>query len=352
MSTVAPRSLDSLRAAWADLRAEEPKLRIRDAADRLGVSEAELLVTRIAEGGVRPIRADIDTFLHRIEELGEVMALTRNDVFVHEKDGVYRNTAVGAHASQVVDPNIDLRIFQGRWAHGFEVRMEVRGREMRSLQFFDAHGDAVHKIYGRDGTDHAAFDALVDELLLADFDAEAFQIEPRTAPKADRPDSEIDVPALEEGWRAMRDTHDFFGLLRKAKVGRIQALRLVDDSLARPTDNGALRRVLTGSSEKDVSLMIFVQSPGTFQIHHGPVKRIVDVDEWLNVMDPGFNLHVREGQIAQSWVVRKPSDIGWVTSLELYDRDGFLLALIFGDRKEDEGENPAWRELIEGVTAG
>ena len=44
---------EQLKEGWAALRAAEPKLRIRDAAQRLGVSEAELLATRTGQGVTR-----------------------------------------------------------------------------------------------------------------------------------------------------------------------------------------------------------------------------------------------------------------------------------------------------------
>jgi len=338
----------ALRRAWDDLTSNAPRLRIRDAAERLGVSEAELLATGLGDT-VRRITPDVETLLPRLEALGEVMALTRNDVMVHEKDGVYRNVSVGGHAALVVNHDIDLRIFPSYWKHGFAARMESRGDELRSLQFFDAHGVAVHKIYSRPDTDMAAWDALEDELARVAESEEAQPFEPPKSRAVDRPDGEVDVAALEDGWRGMKDTHDFFRLLRHAEVGRLQALRLVEDTLARSSPHqDALRRVLEGAAGRGVPLMVFVRSPGTWQIHHGPVHRVVATEGgWLNVMDPGFNLHVREGEIASSWVVRKPTETGWVTSLELYDDSGDLLALLFGERTEGEPENPGWQALLD-----
>lgn len=343
-----PRGPDELLAAWNELQQSEPKLRVRAAADRLGVSEAELVHSAIGEGRVRPISAEINGFLHRIEPLGEVMALTRNDVFVHEKTGVYQNVSTGPHASQVVGHDIDLRIFQGAWKHGFAVESEARGRTLHSLQFFDASGTAVHKIFARPGTDLDSWEALVGDLRVPDPGPLGVETPEKASPKNERSDDQIDVGALEAGWREMRDTHDFFHLLRTESVGRVQALRVVSDELARRADGGALRHVLTGASTGEVPLMVFVRSPGTFQIHHGPVRKIADHEEWLNVLDPGFSLHVREGEIAQSWVVRKPTETGWVTSLELYDEHEGLLALVFGERGEGEPENPAWQALVNG----
>jgi len=350
------RTPDELREAWTELRDREPEIRIRNAARELGVSEAELLATRCGEG-VRRLTCDVARTLPRLEALGPLMALTRNDLFVHEKTGVYRNVEVGHHASQVVDEDIDLRIFQGRWRHAFAVSTESRRGIRRSLQFFDAHGEAVHKVFLTEDSELEVYEALVDDLL-AENQSPEVSVEAPPEPTSPGPDQEVDVDALEEGWRAMEDTHDFFHLLRKVEVTRTQALRLVPDELARRADNSGLRTVLETASRDGIDLMVFVQSPGTFQIHHGPVERIVDTPPWLNVLDPGFNLHVRERGIAATWVVTKPTETGWVTSVELYDAADTLCALVFGCRQEGEPENPDWRDLARelprpgGQTAG
>ncbi|MFW6201653.1 MAG: hemin-degrading factor [Gemmatimonadota bacterium] len=350
MSTTEARSPEALRSAWADLLDREPGTRTRSAAAELGVSEAELVATRCGDG-VRRIDADVGRVLPRIEALGTVMALTRNDPFVHEKTGVYRNVTVYDHVASVVDERIDLRIFPAHWRHGFAVETEGRRGRRRSLQFFDAAGVAVHKIFLTDESDVEAFEALVEELLVDDQSPRQAVSPPRPSPEP-RPDAEVDVPALEADWREMRNTHDFFGLLRRHEVTRTQALGLVSDELARSADSGGLRQILEQASERRIDLMVFVRSPGTYQIHHGPVDRIVDTPPWLNVLDPDFTLHVREDGIAAAWVVRKPTETGWVTSVEFYDADDTVCALLFGCREEGEPENPAWRGLAEELEPG
>lgn len=339
--------METIKDDWASLRERRPELRIRDAAAELGVSEAELLATRAGDG-VRRIHADVARLLPRLEAVGRCMALTRNDLFVHEKVGVYRNVYVNPHVASVIDDDIDLRIFPGRWRHAFAVEDETRRGRRRSLQFFDAHGVAVHKIFLREDADLDAYDSLVGDLLHDD-QGPTQSVEPPEPPAEPAPDDTLDAAALEADWRAMRNTHDFHGLLRSHEVARTQALRLVPDALARPATNGGLREILEGAAAGEIPIMVFVYSPGTIQIHHGPIVRLEDTTGWLNVLDPGFQLHVREGDIGSTWVVRKPTETGWVTSVEIYDADGGLGALLFGVREEGVAENPAWRALAEGL---
>ena len=72
-----------LRRAWQALLVDEPRLRIRDAAIRLNVREAEL---RASECGGQTVRLhdDFREILLHLPLLGEVMALTRNDSAVRQ----------------------------------------------------------------------------------------------------------------------------------------------------------------------------------------------------------------------------------------------------------------------------
>jgi putative hemin transport protein len=76
--------------------------------------------------------------------------------------------------------------------------------------------------------------------------------------------------------------------------------------------------------------MIFIGNRGCLQVFSGAVDRVKRMGPWLNVLDPGFNLHLREDRIASSWVVAKPTKAGIVRSLELYDADGETLDLVAG----------------------
>jgi putative hemin transport protein len=95
--------------------------------------------------------------------------------------------------------------------------------------------------------------------------------------------------------------------------------------------------------------MVFVGSPGVIQVHSGTVTRLRMVGDWFNVLDPEFSLHLREPGVASAWVVRKPTVDGIVTSVELFDRDGETIALLFGKRKPGQPESEAWRRLVAGL---
>lgn len=334
-----------LRARWAELLKEQPATRIRNAAQALGVTELELLVLGLGDTVTR-LRPEFAALLGGMEKLGHVMALTRNDDVVHERKGTYLNPSLGqGPVGLFVGDDIDLRIFWGPWGHAFAVSEEGKGAPRQSLQFFGHDGEAIHKIYLTEKSNTAAFTELVAAFRSED-QSDAVTVQPRKAPQGEMPDSAIDANGLREAWLGLKDTHDFYMLLGRFRVTRTQALRLAPaGDYAVPVDNKALRQVLTKAAEQNLPIMVFVGNPGMIQIHTGPVKNVVDARGWFNVLDPEFNLHVREEAITQSWIVRKPTTDGMVTALECYDDKGNQLVQVFGKRKPGIPELETWRTL-------
>lgn len=345
--------IQTLREQAAQYQAENPKLRQRDLAQQLGISEAEYLTLYLGEHVTR-LNDDFKALLLKMYKVGHIMALTRNEHAVHERKGIYENVTFyeGGHNMGVaVNPDIDLRFFMSQWHYGLAVEQMRGNRPMYSFQFFDAHGTAVHKIFTTPKSDVEAFQALVaayratEQTPLLDL--------PAATPKAktERADSDIDVAAFQSDWKGLQDTHDFFGMLRKHKVARTQGLRLAPEGFTQSVAPDSVVRLLELAAKRQVSIMCFLHSAGMVQIHTGTVKNLMFYGDWYNVMDPLFNLHLHLPAVDSAWIVKKPTADGIVTSLELFDREGELITYFFGARKPGVPELEAWREIVAEVSA-
>lgn len=340
-----------LYRAWQALRAEKPRLRARDAAQHLEVSEAELTASRLGVDAVR-LRTDWAALLPALGALGQIMALTRNEHCVHERKGPYRDVTVSANGQMglVVSPDIDLRLFLGGWASAFAISEETAHGTQRSIQVFDRQGTAVHKVFLTEQSDLAAWEALVHSFTAAEqrADLQLVALEPKAAALAD---SDVDVAALREGWAALKDTHHFFALLKKHKVQRTQALRLAGREWAEPLATAELPRLLEAAGAQQLPIMIFVGNAHCIQIHTGTVENLKWMDDWFNILDAQFNLHLKTPGVVELWRVRKPSSDGVVTSWEAFDANGELVLQLFGARKPGVPELQGWRELAESFPA-
>lgn len=338
---------ETLKTQWDNLKKEQPHLRIRNAAQKLGVSEMELLATKTNEGVTR-LRPEFKELLSEIESLGKVMALTRNDECVHERKGVYLNADFSSpHAALFVGEDIDMRIFLTHWKKTFAVVEENARGTSKSLQFFGKDGEAIHKIFLTPDSDAAAFDALVNKYK-SDDQAPFETAEKDITVINEKPDSEIDVEGFQKAWLDLKDTHDFFMMLRKFGVTRTQALRLAPtDYHAKEVSKDGIVSMLEEVAKAKTPIMVFVGNKGNIQIHTGAVRKTMWHEQWYNIMDPDFNMHLDMSKIAQTWVVRKPTEDGVVTAIEVFNEAGDIIVQFFGKRKPGIPELDIWRETVE-----
>jgi putative hemin transport protein len=139
-------------------------------------------------------------------------------------------------------------------------------------------------------------------------------------------------------------------LLGKFGISRLQAMRLAPESYVKAVDNTTMRKMLDVAAERQVPIMVFVGNRGCIQIHTGPVVKTMEAGPWYNVLDPDFNLHVKETAVAHTFVVKKPSEAGIVTSLEVFDANGEMIVQFFGKRKPGIPELEEWRKVINDLT--
>ncbi len=96
--------------------------------------------------------------------------------------------------------------------------------------------------------------------------------------------------------------------------------------------------------------MVFVGNRGCVQIFTCVIEKLVPMKGWLNIFNPTFTLHLLEESVAETWVTRKPTADGHVTSLELFAADGTQIAQLYGQRTEGEPEQTQWRAQIDALT--
>lgn len=352
----------TLAERWDALHAEQPKLQMRDAAKTLGVSEAELLatgigrtVTRLQEGDNVPRE-----IMRRALDLGTVMALTRNENGVLERTGIAtrlkpqeevtgldadkekeREARLRNIAGGYLGGEIDLRFTFKNWAYAFAVAMSGKdGAVSRSLQFFDQSGNAVHKIYLKNEAGVPVFDKLV-----ADFrnpsQSAALKIAAAPLKPAEQPDSGVDVKEFQLAWGELNDVHQFNRLMTEFGVSREQAMRLAPAGAVQRVTPQAVRQLLEESAKQKLDIMAFLGNDSVIQIYSGKIGKVMEAGGWFNVLDPEFNLHLRDSAFRSGYVIKRAG----VTSVEFYDKDGELVVSFFGVRERGKPQPQSWIDM-------
>lgn len=336
---------DLTPARLRDLK-RDSTLRPFDLAAQLGLTEAALVEAELGHGAIR-IDAAPGRLIPAVQALGEVMALTRNRSCVIEKVGTYNRFHDGPHAAMTLDTEIDLRMFPRHWVHAYAVESKGKDGPRRSVQVFDAAGDAVHKVHLRAGSDLAAWDALRRDLALPDQDGLS-DFAPRAPVEGPRID-ETRAEVLRSEWAGMTDTHQFNTLVRRLKMNRLGAYHLVGAPFVRRLDVAANEALFNAVQSQGLPVMIFVGNMGCIGIHSGPCQNLRPIGPWLNVMDERFNLHLRADHVAEMWQVEKPTKRGMAISVEAFDAEGALIYQCFGMRADKGGDPQVWADLVNGL---
>lgn len=315
-----------------DQREHRRSIDQREVAARSGSTEAALLGTQVGPGVVR-LRTDWQLTLHRLGAVGPVISLTANRHATIESLVVYRNTATRGPAAQVSDGDTDLCLFLSEWHTGFALRDQGGLGPGRSLQFFDAGGGAVHKIFLRESSDVDAFDELVrrqaSDHQSPTPERAAESGEPRSDPTTVPTTVPIAVPAAAadpEPHSELRHVDESLPLVHS--IDLTQDHRFAGPMWSQRVARASIRQVLETAIVSKVPLLIMVGNHGAIQNHAGPVGGLGEVDGWLTIRDSNFNLHLDEPGIESAWVVRKATPDGVVTSLELYDRAGEMIVYL------------------------
>ena len=72
--------------------------------------------------------------------------------------------------------------------------------------------------------------------------------------------AENTLTAFQAAWAALRDTHEFFGLLRRHGVSRTQALRLASPQFVQQVETGAAQDVLHRAAQAGTPIMVVLAS--------------------------------------------------------------------------------------------
>ena len=309
------------------------KARHRDIANALKISEATLLAahaqTEIADKTsplqVTALQQNWPAILDDCGALGQVMALTRNASCVHETIGTYnplKNSSVTNGIDKIVGANIDLQIFYQNWSYGFGVEEQTAQGTQRSLQFFDYLGNAIHKIFLNEQSKVAAFTQIVE--------------------KHAQPPSDISI---------FSQCH--LGLKTSSiTTATTQHLTWTQSQLATKLDNEDCLSLLNLAAQQAVEITLNVRNIGMQQSYQGVINKVVQMGPWINVLDPTFNLHLKEDDVASTWLVQQTTANGCSQSVQLFDAQLQPILEIYGVQSDANIDTCAWRNVLKQLGLG
>lgn len=281
------KNYQSLKSKWEKLQSEDNKIRIRDAAKKLGTSEASLLSTEINDGVFFLNISDYHTFLSEVLSLDKIMLLIRSDSVVHEKtisskDIQLRDNKVFNNKSNELILEFNPTLFK----YVFSQNKLHAKRSLRSFQIFDIYGNAILKIYLK-GKNEIEFDNI-----------------------AERYQAEYHYELQETGNLKNLEPKSIIELNSSEKECECYEYDLKEN---------ILRKILTATSKEQIPIQIHAMGKGTIQYHKGLIKKIVDFGPWINIIDKTFNLHAMENHLKHVVLKKHQKDNDTFYYIDFFD---------------------------------
>ena len=268
------KQFNKLKKQWESFKKnpDNKRIRIRDAAKKLCVSEAELLSTLIDDSVTYIKFNNFYTFIEKVLSLDKVMLLTRSDNVVHEITVFTLDLAVDQDGL-IYDKNTFnplLRIAPTDIAYTFSELKTHQGKNLYSFQFFNSDGNSIAKIYLK-GKTESLFNEIVSEYKV-NYD---YSIQNK---QSDTNKKLYDLNSSTIKYQFMPKNAPKFKKIKKI-------------------DGSALRTIMENLSKKTIPIQFHGIGLNTVQYYYGEIKNVTDYGPWINVMDKKFNIHILEKKI-------------------------------------------------------
>lgn len=323
------------------LQSSERPPRAREAAKMMGISEAEYVALSFPDKSIPLDIGRLQDLLIAVQNLGQVMALTRNDSLVFEHHGTYRNPRF-RHEHMILESSpVELRLRINEVKYGFSVNENDR----LSLQFFDVQGRAIHKIYLTEHSDFGSYDYLIQKYRV-DFVMPVPDI-PAGKDLLDIHISDDVWAEFEKQWLQMTNSHQVTPLLKRYKVTRPQAYERMQSVASKLLVDDA-KFTLEELAQNQIPVSIFLPNGVCTQIHQGTISNLMETGPWFNVLDETFHMHLNLSAIDQAWRVHKPSENGVIESIEWFDKSQQSIAMLYlhPDARGDATMKGKWQDLL------
>jgi len=161
---------------------------------------------------------------------------------------------------------------------------------------------------------------------------------------------------IEALWRSMTDVHHFYPLLKQLNISKLDAFRSVPDDLAVQVEAQSVMTVLNTLEKERALFMAFIGNDAVIQVYTGPIRKNVYLKAAGKVVVHGITregekavMKITLNEIDQAWVVNKNSTRGFITSLEIFDKESRHIAQFYGKRAEGEKQDERWAALMQSL---
>lgn len=333
---------DDLKYKWQQLKSYQPELTPATVAEKLKVSELELFYS-IRDEKVKVLNVEFHNFFKEFEKAEKLKITVRHNGCIQEISGGIKLKESSDEFLQIENERMSLKI----QFLDLKYVLSVEDESDKSFRFFDEFGVVVLRI-AMQKLDEELFDELIKKYG-SENQNQAIKIEP-VVRQTNHLVDEINISSFHNDWKDLERPEEFSQLLKKYNLSTWQATQYAPNAFfIGKIKNRKLMILLEEIAETDISVIINVENSCCSQSYKGKFNKTSVQDKWFNLFYDDFGFHLDTSKVIECKIIRKPSNVGIVTSVACFDGNNELIFEISCNRKEGEPELNEWRVLLNQV---
>jgi putative hemin transport protein len=303
-----------------------PKLRDKRLAQKIGISEGELLVLRLGSAAVSLPPACMHQILVEMCSLGYLLCVNRNNQAISESKGYFTTQALGANeillssdtTSLIIDSTQVSHIFalSATKQHANNKQFHANSTQRHSLQLCNASGYVVAKIYLEEPDKTTSFTSLTSKFT-ANTPVITFKQQEHIY-KAPEP---LDQALAEQ----LRNCADIAALVKLLSVKNYSLSTSCIDVVTQ-VEHLEIVNLLTSASDEDTPIIVKVSNSNAISIYSGTVVRTKATNGCFNVLDERFHLHLYQEKIASVYKIQLACNFANLEILESATSTGEIVS--------------------------
>lgn len=286
------------------------------------------------------LKPEFLALFYRLHELGAVRATHLSTSSNHQVIGRFSNLRNRSHLIMQFNPDIDVRLFSAKWR---AVKLEKPNKSTAVLRFIDRFGESCYLVELLEKDAITRLDQWMPEWI-AD-QGYTPQFKTKKAPAKLR--RKLDQALLRKDWLAMTNVHQASRLIKRYANDSQAVYRYLGVDLARRLSPQWLAEFFELLITETYTLMLFARNDSAVQCYTGCLKEMDRTEKGLCFQGVDFEGFIDDCQIDALWLVRKPTSLGWVYSLNLFDNLGQEAWIFTDNRLRSQPENTDWLRLIQ-----
>lgn len=288
-----------------------------------------------------PLKTNFIAIFEHLAKLGKVSTTLFSNSLNHTVQGKFADMHSRNNTLMHFHPNIDTRLFTAKWRYVYATEQD----KIVCLHFFSRYGDLIYRVCSTSLEQYPQLKKFISKYASKETSSPDIT-ESFTKPKHAKP---INKELLTEQWATMTNVHQASKIFKYNGNDPITVYTALGKNYALKISAVKLIDFFSIIAKHQLNLMMFSRNYAAVQCYVGSISKLICFDGKIEISITDFNFIMRVSQLGDIWLITKPTDNGFVNSINIFDKTGNENLILTDKRTKSEPESDSWLKSIQQI---